>query len=105
MHNIRQYQRLIVLYKLVCFDYQKDKNKEELTDDEMKLVEWTRYKIIVPTKKDKKEIMEAFEHFHNEGYDSDFISCNQLAHEYLNGDNILVSEKVFNMLNKDGKSK
>jgi uncharacterized protein YktA (UPF0223 family) len=84
-------------------DYQKDKNNEELTNNETMLVEWTRYKIIVPTKKDKQEIMEAFKHFHDEGYDSDFISCNQLAHEYLNGDNILVNEKVFNLLNSKRK--
>jgi hypothetical protein len=84
-------------------DYQKDKSKDELTNEEMKLVEWTRYKIIVPTKKDKEELMESFKHFHDEGYDSDFISCNQLAHEYLNGDNIIVSEKVFNILNSKQK--
>jgi hypothetical protein len=84
-------------------DYQKDKNKDELTNEEMKLVEWTRYKIIVPTKKDKEELMESFKHFHDEGYDSDFISCNQLAHEYLNGDNIIVNEKVFNILNPKQK--
>jgi hypothetical protein len=84
-------------------DYQKDKSKDELTNEEMKLVEWTRYKIIVPTKKDKEELMESFEHFHDEGYDSDFVSCNQLAHEYLNGDNIIVSEKVFNILNSKQK--
>lgn len=84
-------------------DYQKDKNKIELTNDEMKLVEWTRYKIVVPTENDKQEIMEAFNHFHDEGYNSDFITCNQLAHEYLNGDNILVSEKIFNSLNSKQK--
>ena len=80
-------------------DYQKNKQIEELTDQEMGQVEWTRYKIIVPTKRDKQELMDAFKHFHNEGFDSDLIACNQLAHEYLNGDNILVSEKVFNLIN------
>jgi len=80
-------------------DYQKDKNKDELTDDEWKLVEWTKYKIIVPTIRDKQEIMESFKYFHDEGYDPDFISCNQLVHEYLNGDNIIVDEKAFNILN------
>jgi hypothetical protein len=79
-------------------DYKKDKNKDGLTDDEFKLVDWTKYKIIVPTKKDKEELMEAFHHFHDEGYDSDLITCNGLAHEYLNGNNILVNEKVFNLL-------
>lgn len=80
-------------------DYQKDENKEGLTDDEMKLVEWTKFKIVVPTGKDKLELMRAFKHFHDEGYDSDFIVCNQLAHEYLKGDNILVNQKAFDLLN------
>lgn len=81
-------------------DYQKDKNKKELTNDEMKLVEWTKYKIIVPTKEDKEELIQFFKYFHDEGYNSDFIVCNQLAHEYINGDNILVNKNIFNSLNE-----
>jgi hypothetical protein len=81
-------------------DYQKDKSKPYLTDGERKLVEWTKYKIVVPTEKDKEELMEAFKHFHDEGFDSDFIPCNQLAHEYSEeGNNIIVDEDVFNKLN------
>ena len=39
----------------------------------IKDVEWTKYKIIVPTEKDKQELMEAFEHFHNSDIDTDNI--------------------------------
>jgi hypothetical protein len=38
-----------------------------MADGEMKLVEWARYKIIVPTEKDKEELMESFKHFHDGG--------------------------------------
>jgi hypothetical protein len=33
----------------------------------MKNVEWANYKIIVPTETDRQEVMDALEHFHDEG--------------------------------------
>ena len=51
----------------------------------------TSFKIVVPDKADKKELLEAFKYIHDEGnLDSDFIVVNQLMHEYLRGDNIIV---------------
>jgi hypothetical protein len=58
---------------------------------------------------DKKELMESFKHFHDEGYNSDFITCNQLAHEYSEGINIIVDEndvkKTTNLTYKDEQFK
>jgi hypothetical protein len=82
-------------------DYKKSGNKDNhLSDDEMKNVKWTRYKIVVPTYEDKKEIMDTMRYFHDEMYDSDLITPNQMAHEYLGGDNIIVDVELFNNLNK-----
>lgn len=71
----------------------------------IKDVEWTKYKIVVPTEKDRQELMEAFEHFHNSDIDTDNIAVNQLAHEYLDGEriegahnNIIVNKKLFDKL-------
>lgn len=79
-------------------DYQKDKNSEEITKEELKLVDWTKYKIIVPSKKDKKQLIDAFKHFHDSDIDTEFITVSQLSHEYLNGDNIIVSQKAFDLI-------
>jgi len=75
-------------------DY-SDGEERDLTAEELKNVKWTNYKIIVPTEEDKDAVMEAFQHFHYEGYDSDFIVANQLAHEYLEGSNIIVDPDYF----------
>lgn len=79
-------------------DYQKDKNKQYLTNEEVKLVKWTKFKIVVPSLGDKQEIIDSFKEFHDNGYDPDLVTPNQLAHEYLNGENILVNEKIFELL-------
>ena len=91
-------------------DYRKPDNKTlYLTDEEMESIEWVKYKIVVPTEADKQEIMDALEHFHDEGYDSDIIAVNQLAHEYLTPErepgskpNIIVDKELYEKLN-DGK--
>ncbi len=46
-------------------------------------VKWTKYKIIVPTEEDKQELLEAFEHLHYTDCDTNYITVNQLIHEYL----------------------
>ena len=46
-------------------------------------VDWTKYVIVVPTEKDREQLMEAFEHIHYSDIDTDFVAVNQLAHEYL----------------------
>ena len=76
--------------------------------DDIKKVKWTRYKIIVPTKEDKEELMEAFEHFHDSDIDTDFVTVNQLAHEYLDfsrgekyNNNIIVNKKLYELLDEN----
>jgi hypothetical protein len=69
--------------------------KKELTSEELKKIRWTKFKIIVPTKKDKKDIIEALKHFHDSDIDTDFIPVNQLAHEYLNGSNVVVDPIMY----------
>lgn len=76
---------------------------------DIKDVKWTKYKIVVPTEEDKKELEEAFEHFHYSDIDTDNVAVNQLAHEYLTeertGDsrhinNIIVDAKIYQELNE-----
>lgn len=80
-------------------DYQADKERLCLTQEEIKKVKWTKYKIVVPTEADKNEILEAMKHFHDSlDVDTDYIVVNQLAHEYLTGDNIIVNPKLYGKL-------
>lgn len=83
-------------------DYKSDKSERDLTKDELNKIDWTKYKIIVPTEKDKKDLMAAFEHIHYSDIDTDYVTVNQLAHEYLNEEiadgtlnNIIVDENLF----------
>lgn len=92
-------------------DYNANGREEELTNDELKKVEWTKYKIVVPTEKDRQELMEAFEIFHYSDIDTNFVTVNQLAHEYLDDsrekgayNNIIVNEKIYKTLNKEGEN-
>lgn len=74
--------------------------------EDIKQVEWTKYVIIVPTENDRKEIMEAFKHFHYSNIDTENIVVNQLAHEYLTEEdlapgsknNIIVDSEMFQKL-------
>ncbi|MCK9415537.1 hypothetical protein M0Q97_02625 [Candidatus Dojkabacteria bacterium] len=83
-------------------DYSKNRTID-LTNEELKNIEWTKFKIIVPTLKDKIELEEAIEYIHCSDIDTDYITVNQLAHHYLNEDegyinNIIVDEKLYNNL-------
>jgi hypothetical protein len=91
-------------------DYQEDKSKDDLTDEEWKNVEWVKYKIVVPTEEDKKELEEAFEHLHYSDIDTDNIPVNQLVHEYYtaerSGDpntknNIILDKELYNELSSE----
>lgn len=81
------------------------KRYEEYEDNKWS---WTKYKIVVPTEEDRKELMEAFEYFHyGSGIDTSNIVVNQLIHEYLDEErmegaknNIIVDKKLYNKLNK-----
>jgi hypothetical protein len=66
-------------------DFKSQENKTpHLTQEELKNVRWTKYKIIVPTLEDKMELEKAFEHIHYSDIDTDNITVNQLAHEVFN---------------------
>lgn len=86
-------------------DYKIDKSERDLSKDELNKIDCTKYKIIVPTGKDKKELEAAFKHIHYSDIDTDFITVNQLAHEYLNDEvaegthnNIIIDEELFNSI-------
>jgi len=86
-------------------DYKSDRSNMYLTKDDLSRVEWTKYKIIVPTEEDRRELMEAFEHIHYSDIDTDFVTVNQLAHEYLDDsriegsiNNIIVNKDIYDSL-------
>ena len=62
---------------------------------------FTKFKIVVPTVKDRTEIMEAFRYLHNCDIDTGFVTVNQLTHEYEHHDesdkysNIIVDSKLY----------
>jgi hypothetical protein len=79
-------------------------------DNPIEKIDWTKYKIVVPTEEDKKELEEAFRHFHDSDIDTNFVTVNQLAHEYLTpevtGDkdtknNIVVDDDLYNKLTNE----
>ena len=68
---------------------------------------FTKFKIVVPTEKDKKEIVDALHYIHNCNIDTGYVTVNQLAHEYLNCDmdgeeqsNIIVDHTLYYKLEK-----
>jgi len=95
MWNLKRYEN----YK----DPKNDKirrTSDELTVDEMANVKWTKFKIVVPTEKDKKELEETLHYLHNSDIDTDYVTVNQLVHTYLNEDegyenNIIVDKELY----------
>lgn len=73
-------------------------NPKEWANVDKEKIDWTKFKIIVPTIKDKSDMIKAIEHFHNQGFDSDIIAVNQLAYEYLDGNNIIVDSELHDKL-------
>jgi hypothetical protein len=82
----------------------------EYNDKPIEEVIWTKYKIIVPTEEDKKELENAFEHLHHTDCDTNLVAVNQLIHEYLTpeitGDsntrnNIIVNKELYKQLNNE----
>lgn len=77
-------------------------------DKPIEEIEFVKYKIVVATEEDKKELEEAFEHLHYTDCDTENIAVNQLIHEYLtperSGDssiknNIVVNPHIYAQLN------
>lgn len=70
-------------------------------------VKWTKYKIVVPTEHDKEEVQKALEHCHDsKDIDTDFVTVNQLVHEYSHEDssdkfcNVIVDKKLYDQIVK-----
>lgn len=82
---------------------------ERYNDKPTSEINWAKYKIIVPTEKDKRDLEEAFEHLHYTDCDTEFVPVNQLVHEYLTPErtgnektknNIIVDKDLFEYINK-----
>lgn len=82
---------------------------EKYDDRKIKDITFTKYKIVVPTERDRNELIEAFEHIHYSDIDTNYVAVNQLAHEYLTpevtGDersinNIIVDKELYEKLRK-----
>jgi hypothetical protein len=87
--------------------------KEDCSD-----VSWTKFKIIVPTEEDRQEVMKAFKHIHDANIDTEYVTVNQLAHEYSplyydekkkdpstdpKNHNIIVDGKLYNKLSNSNE--
>lgn len=79
-------------------DYKNIDDGKDLSQNELNSIDWTKFKIIVPTEDYKQELMEAFEHIHNSNVDFEYVTINQLIHEYVHGNNIIVNETLYNLL-------
>ena len=72
--------------------------------DNIKRVKFTKFKIVVPTQKDKEQLQAAFEYLHSQwDIDTDFIAVNQVIHEYDQDDpkipdNIIVDKAIYKQL-------
>ena len=85
-----------------------DENEESVEN-----VTWTKYKIIVPTERDRKELMDSFESIHNTWeVDTGIVAVNQLVHEYLTPErsgnpltknNIIVDKELYDKLDEEKK--
>lgn len=78
----------------------RKKKDDSLTPEEMRLVEWTKFTIVVPTERDKVELRKAFRHIHNANINTNNIAVNQLAHEYLEAPDIVVDGELYLKINK-----
>jgi len=67
--------------------------------EDAKLIDFTKFVIVVPTENDRKEMVEATKHIHNSDIDTDYITVNQLAHVYEEDDfQIVVDENLYNRI-------
>lgn len=75
-------------------------------DDDINWLEFpfTKFKIVVPTQDDKKEIIDACKHLHDSDIDTGYVTVNQIAHIYQDDVSfnpvIIVDENLYNSLNK-----
>jgi hypothetical protein len=75
------------------------KYKKKIKDSSK--IKFTKYKIIVPSKKDKLELQKCFKYLHNlKDLSTKYIVVNQLVHEYLDNNNIIVDSEIYEHLKK-----
>jgi len=78
------------------------KYPEEQKDIDWTTFPFTKFKIVVPSKKDKKEIMSACKHLHDSrDIDTNYVTVNQLVHSYMdvaNDPTIIVDKKLYEKL-------
>ena len=79
-------------------------NLKKYTDDKLSEIDWTKYKIVAETESDKEQLMEAFRHIHDSDVDTDYITVNQLSHEYLDINNIVVGKELYHMISTLNKN-
>jgi len=66
-----------------------DRYNENISDDDQPYVSITE--IIVPTERDKEQLLEAFEYIHYlKDIDPEFMAVNTIMHMYLRPDDIKV---------------
>jgi hypothetical protein len=89
---------------------EKEVTMETYDNKEKENYNWTKYKIVVPSERDKVSLELAFEHLHYTDCDTNYVPVNQLIHEYLTekvtGDpksknNIIVNSELYDKLSND----
>ena len=81
-------------------DYQYDETKP-MDQNMIDSIPWTKFKIIVPTERDKLQVQKAIEYLHNCDIDTDYVWVNQIVHAYETDENyeaIVVNSDIFNSL-------
>lgn len=70
--------------------------------DSITKIKFTKFAIIVPSKKDKEEIQSCMEYLHNmKELDTEFVIVNQVVHEYNTGEDfsrIVVDKELYKKL-------
>jgi len=85
---------ILTLARRPCIQLKKY-NKNSLLD------KFINYKIVVPTEVDKLELQKCFKYLHNlKDLSTKYIVVNQLVHEYLDNNNIIVDSEIYEHLKK-----
>lgn len=78
-----------------CEDLNTQKNKynilEKYDNNDPKVISIT--KIIVPTERDKQQLLKAIEYLHDQNVDTDYYAVNTLVHLYEHSDRIEVDNE------------
>lgn len=67
--------------------------KSELSKEDLKKIDWMKFKIIVPNEREKEKLCAALKYLHDSDIDTDFVWINQLVHCYEDGNPNVIVEK------------